>query len=608
MEKKLLNNKKIFNVIKIRDEDANSEITPKKRLSEIFEILRRRDRGESNDYTLVLHYFDLPESVEICSWDYKDIELEKVQEKKKIKKLFIRRRAKRELGDFEIINSHALLKYSEAIRFLLENGTYDEIYGSPFESFLVEFPDHWDYFETLVVKQVTFKYSFKEFSNINLYFYENLKKLKEEKTVEGLKKKLKPGEVKPEFKDYALAKEMMKFYTYRQRTLEETLGGSVSLNLWNEERAILDLLSTALAFDKLKTMTDLDLTQFYIMKENIGTVLSALKGNEKVTKLVLNSNKLGEEGMYALGRLLVYNKKIKQLDLSTTLLNEQGLNAFTTAIGSEMLPMEFLNLSTNQSITHEDSGRHIAAIITASPYMRTLVFSKNNMEHSFPHIARRLLELVENNQSSLTTLIATCCKLNSITVKLLGEILGHANCTLKSLVLSDNNITDDNEAFGQFIEGVVKNRSLEELKLSNCNIGNRHVDNITHLIMTNRKLVSLDLYNNDISDQQLLIKILKCFSEYDLVENYMEIQKQKDDDETISDDSSIQCSRIAYFDISKNKCKIMLNEEFVNVVKGVKLKSLDFSQNVDLAIQSQIDKQNFEKVVKEMREKVKIVY
>jgi hypothetical protein len=605
MEKKLLNNKKLFNVVKVRENGTN-EITPNKKLSEIFEILRKKDKGEMHDYTLVLHYFDVPESTEICSWNYRDTELEKVQEKKKIRKLFVRKSKRYELNNFE--NNRGLEKFNNSIMYLLDNGLYDES-KNYFESFVKEYPQNWDYFETLIIKQLTTKYSFKEFSNMNLYLYENLKKLKEERTLEMLKKKLKPNENKPDFKDSILAKEMIKFYQYRHGVLVKYFENSIiSKNTWNEEKAISEILLTALIFDKLKTLNDLDLTQFYIMKENIGIVLSALKGNEKITKLVLNSNKLGGDGMYLLGRLLVYNKKIKQLDLSTTLLTDQGLHAFILAIGSDLLSLEFLNLSTNQTITQEASGRNISMIIAACPYLKTLVFNKNNMENNFHPIVRKLIDLTNENQINLTTLIATCCKLSTTTIQLLGELLGNPNCTLKSLVISDNNLTTDNESFRIFFEGLEKNRSLEELKLSNCNISNRHVDAIINLIKTNKKLASLDLYNNEITDQQLVIKILKCFSENEIVDNYKDTPKQREDDETISDESNYSATKIAYFDISKNKCKLMLNEEFVNIVKNIKLKSLDFSQNVDFGIQSASDKENFEKVVKEIKNKVKIVY
>jgi hypothetical protein len=612
MEKKF-QNKKIFDVIKTdpnQDKIDSNEITPKKRLSEIFRQFRNMDRGERYEYILILHYYDKPEIVEICSWNYLDTELEKVQEKKKIKKLYIKKRKIKEFVNFEYSNLTGLSKYIKAIANLIENNMLSENYNYYFESFAEEFPVYWDYYETLVIKQITKKYSFKEFNNITLYFYENMKKLKEEKTIETLKKKLRPNDVRLDFRDCYLAKEMIKFYEYRQRKFEELFGNTGGRGIWTEDRAIVEILSTALSFDKLKDFNELDLTQYYIIKENILVILSALKGNDKIIKLCLNSNKLGEEGMYVLGRLLVYNKKIKHLDISTTLLTDQGLFALNRGLGKEALSLEHLNLSTNPGVLHDQSGIYISEILGLSPYLKTLILSKNNMERSFPYIINKIIGLISQGWSNLSTLIACNCKLNKESIKFLTDLLRDKNCTLKSLVISDNNITADEDLFKQFLEAVESNPYLEELKVSNCNIDNRHVDSIIKLIINNKALTSLDLYNNDIDDQKCFNEILKCFSGYDVVEELMKPKRPLDEDETISDDSidNYYKTSIKNLDLSKNKCKILIDEEFINIVRNIRLKCLDISQNIEYTNQHLNQKQIFEKAIKELKDKVKIIY
>jgi hypothetical protein len=609
---KLLGRKKLFDVIKVNDSSKNpTQITINMKLSEIFNNVKECDKPNEYEYVLRLYYNDKPERVEIYSWDYKDVILDKVHDKKKIKKIYLERREYVRYVTFDAANFSGFKLFISNINSIIENNDFlDQKYNC--NNFVKSFPEHWDYFENLVIRQLATRYSFSEYNNITLYFYENMKKLREEKTVENIKKKYKDTM----HHDFSLlAKEMRFFYTFRQEKMKFLFGESVNEVAWTDEKALLEVFLTTMAYDKLKDISELDLTQFYIIKENLLVVFSALKDNKNVYKLQLNSNKPAEEGMYFLGRMFMYNKRIKELDLSTNLLNDNAISAFVMGIGEEQLSLQRLNLSSNPNITNEYSGINIGNIIKQCKYLKTLILAKNNMDTSFIHIVK---QLKEGHNKLLTNLILSGSRLSSSAMECLGEYLEEKVCSLKYLTLSDNNLNSSVNTFNRFCQGVEKNRSLEELILSNCCVNNANVPAIVKMIKYNRALTKVNLYNNDISNQDSFMSILSAFSEYDATAEFYtttnddinNILSDKSCDDTISNDSNnVIRSQIKNFDLSRNKCKLKVNDTVLNTLERIFLEDLDISQNIELGTIEYEYKKKLDEIVKGLKERgKKLIY
>ena len=59
-------------------------------------------------------------------------------------------------------------------------------------------------------------------------------------------------------------------------------------------------------------------------------------------------------------------------------------------------------------------------------------------------------------------------------------------------------------------------------------------------------------------------------------------------------------------DLSKNNCKIPINDEFLDDIKNIQLESLDISQNFELT--NEDDKEKFKNATTEVQDKIKIIY
>ena len=59
-------------------------------------------------------------------------------------------------------------------------------------------------------------------------------------------------------------------------------------------------------------------------------------------------------------------------------------------------------------------------------------------------------------------------------------------------------------------------------------------------------------------------------------------------------------------DLSKNKCKLSINDEFLKIIKNLQIDSLDISQNFELT--NTADAEKFRKVASDVQNKIKIIF
>jgi hypothetical protein len=134
-----------------------------------------------------------------------------------------------------------------------------------------------------------------------------------------------------------------------------------------------------------------------------------------------------------------------------------------------------------------------------------------------------------------------------------------------------------------------KNNSIVELLLLNCNIGNYDVDNICSMLQENKTLEILNLYCNHVDDPEKFLQLLGMFSNV----------------------NGQCCNGLKQFDLSKNDCKLDKSEffdQFLKVLEGIRLTSLDISQNFDLKNLPQDYDIKFKNVTEQLQKTTKIVF
>jgi hypothetical protein len=321
-----------------------------------------------------------------------------------------------------------------------------------------------------------------------------------------------------------------------------------------------------------------------------------------------------------------------------------------------------LNLSSNQLLTHE-CGKYIAKIIEMSPYLNHLNLSKIALEdRGFEPILKTLINLAETKKLKLETLIVFHTKLGSETLELFSKLLSLPGCTLKSLVLSDNKF-EYNSAIKLF-ESIGVNNTLQELSLLNCEITNEMAEFIVKMISSNFSLKCLYLYNNKIESPVVFKKILSQFTktiDVDLnssnsnnqsnnqnliansfsqmplsdleilqipddveftIENIYDLKETKEENlEYLGDINGIngvngignpnpiiRRKNMKYLDLSKNRCKIPIDDEFINIIENLDLESLDISQNFEVSTSDEAMVKKFKEAITKIQEKTKIIY
>ncbi len=369
-----------------------------------------------------------------------------------------------------------------------------------FMHFVKYFPQDFDCFEYEVIKLLSSKMSFPDFSNIFLFLYDDLKKLRDQKTIDLLKNKVKEN-INEDLT--VLRMELKNFYEYRSNIINEFLGKEIVSNEWNEDRVFNEILLTSLIAEKLKNTNELDLTQNYIMGKNIQMIMSAMKFNNFIWKIVLNSNKIGEEGMFLLGRILHYNHKIIDLDISLNFLTDKAIGLFIKGIDNSFVNLQRLNLSNNNGLTYL-SGDRLKEIIFLSPNLKTLNISRINLEKGI----LRVLEGLLLNQN-LEELI---CIYTQISDDILIEIANFFTqynelIKLKKLNLSDNKFSANGPK--EFFNSLCCNNTLKELIMYNCKMENQVFENFCKMIKSNTCLEKVNFYNNDFNSMDNIKKLLK---------------------------------------------------------------------------------------------------
>ena len=540
------------------------------------------------------------------------------------------------------INSHILYEHSfinsktsEYVQFLEEQKLQSTIINinSLIENRrgFAEFQElyDWEYYELiLILAACKMNYDFFELFNeyIMIYLYNGMQKLGEIKFFENIKIN----------KNYCFEKlfcEMKYFYDQKEQDFKNNSDENYILEQKIDK---IKFIYICFVFYKLQKGKKLDFTEYKYNKYSIQPLLSVLKFKENIIELNLSKNDIGYEGCYCLGNLLRINKNLSVLILSNCkidnislkflikgmLSNKQTNDKYyltkinlsennITEEGGEYLGLILYYFNkllwfniTNNKINNEGAIKFFQAYysILSSDYYPCL---NNNININNNYISNLNFDNNSNqvnqnsnnkNLHSLETLILIDIGIYSEEcLILLGNIIKHQRCGLKTLILSQNNLGHSNpvnlDCFNDLkdmkylLQCIKENKSINELMLLSCQLGNNIIDDFYQMLKVNKSIEHLVLYNNNINQQIPFLKLLSLFS--DLPENNGEINNY-----------------LKVLDLSKNNCPIEINTRFLNIIERLQLSSLDISQN-EL---SKEGSDNFKSLANRIGDKLKIIY
>jgi Ran GTPase-activating protein (RanGAP) involved in mRNA processing and transport len=439
--------------------------------------------------------------------------------------------------------------------------------------------------------------------------------------------------------------EIINFYNQKKEDFRQNSEDDYFLTCAFDEKKF---FCSCFIFYKMQKCKQLDFTEYKFNKLTIQPLLSALKFKENIVELNLSYNDIGNEGCYCLGDLLKINKNLSILTLSFCNIDNNALKFLLRGLKCKSHLDKFnltqLNLSDN-NIT-EDGGEYLGQILIHLNRLQWLNISNNKINNKgaiklflaykevldtdYYKINEKENSNSENNQQNcfynlnITNNNSSSFNLNNLNINsnnsnnnqkqynnletliligigiysegcltILGDIIKHPKCGLKTLVLSKNEIGKSNPHNHQdnlrdikyFLHCLEQNKSITELLLLTCQIGNDITEEIYKMLKVNRTIEYLVLYNNNINQQMVFLKLLSLFSD-------------------IPENKGIINNCLKVLDLSKNNCTIEINNKFLNIIEELQLSSLDISQN-EL---SREGSENFKNLANRIGDKLKIIY
>ena len=231
-------------------------------------------------------------------------------------------------------------------------------------------------------------------------------------------------------------------------------------------------------------------------------ILSPLKVQDFISKILLKQNNLRESGLYELGKILVFNNNIKNIECDTCLIKSQYLDFFIHAMGIfENHSVEEINLSYNY--LKEMSDESLIKILKYFKGLKTLNISNNEIKGGLGNIFLVLKKLYRAKKIKLENLVINKCNLDDTSLYELGNLIKCKYCKLKKLVLNNNSYQRDNN----FFKRLKKSKNLEEIYLNKNEINNSYVDNILRII-SNTNIKCIYLFKNKLNNFNDFLRIL----------------------------------------------------------------------------------------------------
>ena len=231
-------------------------------------------------------------------------------------------------------------------------------------------------------------------------------------------------------------------------------------------------------------------------------ILSPVRIEPRITKMVLTQNNLRECGFYELGKISIFNKNVKSIEINTSLIRNYYVEYLNRVMGLfDNDSLEELNISFNY--LKDISEEYFTKLISHFKGLKSLNLTMNEFKRGVSSLFIVLKKLYRKGKTKLETLFLNRCLFDEATFYELGELLKCKYCKLKKLFLNGNAIPYNIN----FFKKLKKNKSLTEIYLNKAEIGNNNVDDILKIISTTH-IHYLYLYKNKISSFNYLLELL----------------------------------------------------------------------------------------------------
>ena len=321
-------------------------------------------------------------------------------------------------------------------------------------------------------------------------------------------------------------------------------------------------------------------------------VLSPLKIEPRIEKVILAQNNFRECGMYEIAKILVFNKNIKSIDLNICLIRTNYIEYFNTILGLfNDYSVEVLNLSFNYF--KDNSEEFIAKLLTHFRGLKTLNLTSNEFKRGVSSFLIILKNLYRKCKIKLEILMLNKCLLDEASYYELGELIKCKFCKIKKLFINGNSIPIN----VKFPQKLKKNKNLREVYLNRNDIYSHDAYDWMKVI-NSTNIRYLYLYKNKISNMNELIRLL------------YRTKIVKDEKESIYSIIADE-SYLTNLDLSNNELYLKNNIQIKLIIKLIKETSLNcleishilYGANPDRR-RLQNDNLNYRKSVEELKKKL----
>ena len=319
---------------------------------------------------------------------------------------------------------------------------------------------------------------------------------------------------------------------------------------------------------------DYNLSGSLMKGHNAMLVCSSMRQDNRIKKISLRENNLGELGMFELGKTIIFNPHIRILNYNNNKLYNyyfHYLNKSTEIFNNNMI--EEINLQCN-NLTN-DIDDYLCDILKKFTNLKSINLSKNNINSGMAKFFHCLKLLYRQKKSKLEKIYLNSCKLDKLALYELAECLKSKYCKLKCLYLNINNINDSRAEL--LMNSIKKNKSLEKIYLGRNIIGNSSTEKICKMISRFSKSIEIIyLNNNEIQNNDNLLRIIsRTKIIYSLNED-----KNKNINRNIFVINLNKNNILKSLDISKNNIYIRNKNQLLlikSLIKDTYLSCLDYS-------------------------------
>ena len=315
-------------------------------------------------------------------------------------------------------------------------------------------------------------------------------------------------------------------------------------------------------------------------------ILSPVRIEPRITKIVLTQNNLRECGFYEIGKISIFNRSIKSIEINTSLIRNYYVEYLNRVMGLfDNDSVEELNISFNY--LKDISEEYFTKLISHFKGLKSLNLTMNEFKRGVSSLFIVLKKLYRKRKTKLETLFLNRCLFDEATFYELGELLKCKYCKLKKLFLNGNAIPYNIN----FFEKIKKNKSLTEIYLNKTEIGNNNVDDILKIISTTH-IHYLYLYKNKISSFNYFLELLYRTKK---INNNVDIDYNRKNE-----------SFLTNIDLSNNEIYVK-NEGHIellkNIFKKTTLNCMDISHILlgSNPVKNRIDNNNYKLKVEKIR-------